>query len=153
MLIKEQGDVASSEIASSSEEIIYRIEIPANRYDLLSLEGLVNGILVFLNKRESPRYKRISSKDPDLTKLTVTSNPAKIRPYVVGAILRNVSFNKDRYNNFIDLQDKLHQNICRKRTIVAIWTRYRAHLFMMQNRQRIFGLYLSIKTKRWMAKN
>jgi phenylalanyl-tRNA synthetase beta chain len=122
MLIKEQGDVASSEIASSSEEIIYRIEIPANRYDLLSLEGLVNGILVFLNKRESPRYKRISSKDPDLTKLTVTSNPAKIRPYVVGAILRNVSFNKDRYNNFIDLQDKLHQNICRKRTIVAIGT-------------------------------
>lgn len=29
---------------------------------------------------------------------------------------------QDRYNSFIDLQDKLHHNICRKRTLVAIGT-------------------------------
>jgi phenylalanyl-tRNA synthetase beta subunit len=27
-----------------------------------------------------------------------------------------------RYNSFIDLQDKLHQNLCRQRTLVAIGT-------------------------------
>lgn len=46
----------------------------------------------------------------------------KIRPFVVAAILRNLSFTQDSYNSFIDLQDKLHQNICRKRSLVAIGT-------------------------------
>lgn len=41
---------------------------------------------------------------------------------MVSAILRNVSLNKERYESFIDLQDKLHQNICRRRTYVAIGT-------------------------------
>jgi len=36
--------------------------------------------------------------------------------------LRNVKFTKERYDSFIDLQDKLHQNIARKRTLVAIGT-------------------------------
>lgn len=47
---------------------------------------------------------------------------AKIRPHVVAAVLRNVKFNKDIYDSFIDLQDKLHQNIGRKRTLVSIGT-------------------------------
>lgn len=46
LLTKEQGDVAAS-AQNASEEVIYRIDIPANRYDLLCLEGLVSGILVF----------------------------------------------------------------------------------------------------------
>lgn len=40
----------------------------------------------------------------------------------MAAVLRGVTFDKDVYNSFIDLQDKLHQNICRKRTLVAIGT-------------------------------
>lgn len=47
MLIKEQGDQADAEL---SDEILYRIDIPANRYDLLCLEGLVDGLLVFQGK-------------------------------------------------------------------------------------------------------
>jgi phenylalanyl-tRNA synthetase beta chain len=45
-----------------------------------------------------------------------------IRPYAVAAVLRNVVFNQDNYKSFIDLQDKLHHNICRKRSLVAIGT-------------------------------
>ena len=54
--------------------------------------------------------------------MVVTKSTAQIRPYVVGAVLRDISFTKDSYNSFIDLQDKLHHNICRKRTLVAIGT-------------------------------
>ena len=36
--------------------------------------------------------------------------------------MRNITFDGDSYASFIDLQDKLHQNICRKRTLVAIGT-------------------------------
>ena len=46
----------------------------------------------------------------------------QIRPFVVCAILRNIAFDIKRYKSFIDLQEKLHQNICRKRTYVAIGT-------------------------------
>jgi phenylalanyl-tRNA synthetase beta chain len=46
MLTKEQGDVKAA--LDASEEIIYRIDIPANRSDLLSLEGLVMALRVFL---------------------------------------------------------------------------------------------------------
>lgn len=45
-----------------------------------------------------------------------------VRPYAVAAILRGIKFTELSYNSFIDLQDKLHQNICRKRAIVAIGT-------------------------------
>ena len=33
-----------------------------------------------------------------------------------------MTIDKDSYNSFIDLQDKLHQNICRKRTLVSVGT-------------------------------
>jgi len=45
-----------------------------------------------------------------------------IRPYVSGAILRNIKFTQARYESFIALQDKLHQNLARQRTLVAIGT-------------------------------
>ncbi len=36
--------------------------------------------------------------------------------------MRNITFTQTSYDSFIELQDKLHQNICRKRTLVAIGT-------------------------------
>lgn len=48
MLTKEQGENVS--LDNASEEVIYRIDIPANRYDLLCLEGLVSALLVFQDK-------------------------------------------------------------------------------------------------------
>ncbi len=39
-----------------------------------------------------------------------------------GSILRNIKFTKERYNSFIALQDKIHQNLARQRTLVAIGT-------------------------------
>jgi phenylalanyl-tRNA synthetase beta chain len=37
-------------------------------------------------------------------------------------VLRDISFTTHSYQSFIDLQEKLHTNICRKRTLVAIGT-------------------------------
>jgi phenylalanyl-tRNA synthetase beta chain len=45
-----------------------------------------------------------------------------VRPFAVAAVLRNIKFNQENYDSFIELQDKLHQNLCRKRTLVAIGT-------------------------------
>lgn len=46
----------------------------------------------------------------------------KVREHIVAAILRNVILTQESYNSFIDLQDKLHQNIGRKRSLVSIGT-------------------------------
>lgn len=47
MVAKEQ---CKSKSEGVSDDIIYRIDIPANRYDLLCLEGLVDALLVFQKK-------------------------------------------------------------------------------------------------------
>ncbi|XP_017140985.1 phenylalanine--tRNA ligase beta subunit [Drosophila miranda] len=118
MLTKEQGDVAAA--ADASEEVIYRIDIPANRYDLLCLEGLVTGLLVFQGKVKPPKFEFVAPAQRQVLKIDPST--AQIRPHAVAAVLRNVTFTQEAYTSFIDLQDKLHQNICRKRTLVAIGT-------------------------------
>lgn len=65
---------------------------------------------------------RASRKSGTRTDMSVLSQTAKIRPYFASAVLRNVTFDKLSYASFIDLQDKLHSNLARKRTLVAIGT-------------------------------
>jgi phenylalanyl-tRNA synthetase beta chain len=107
-------------VKEDNGKINYKIDIPANRYDLLCLEGLVRNLLTFQNKMKTPHYKSIKPKNPE--KLTIESSTACIRPHCLTTVLRNVKFTKETYDSFIDLQDKLHQNIARKRSLVAIGT-------------------------------
>ncbi|XP_050294141.1 phenylalanine--tRNA ligase beta subunit isoform X2 [Anthonomus grandis grandis] len=121
MITKEQGD--DSQLSQgASEDIIYRIDIPANRYDLLCLEGLVLGLKIFQGKISPPQFKALKPSEGSLEQVIVKPDTKKIRPFVVAAILRNITFTQASYNSFIDLQDKLHQNIARKRSLVAIGT-------------------------------
>ncbi|PWA27991.1 phenylalanine--tRNA ligase beta subunit [Gambusia affinis] len=119
IISKEQGDSRASD---ASDVILYKIDVPANRYDLLCLEGLVRGLQVFKNKLEAPRYKRLSPDNGEPQRLIITKETAAVRPYAVAAVLRNITFTQERYDSFIELQEKLHQNICRKRSLVAIGT-------------------------------
>lgn len=118
MLTKEQGAIEAAN--NASEEIIYRIDIPANRYDLLCLEGLVSALLIFQGQQKPPRFVAVKPQTPH--KLIVSADTEQVRPFVVGAVLRNVTLTKDSYDSLIELQEKLHQNLCRKRTLVAIGT-------------------------------
>ncbi|KAH8830461.1 phenylalanyl-tRNA synthetase subunit beta [Flagelloscypha sp. PMI_526] len=101
-----------------------KIEIPANRYDLLCIEGISRALRVFLQQGPAPQYRLVLPKggEKDILPVTCTEDTKKIRPYFASAILRNVKFTERSYASFIDLQDKLHQNICRRRQLVAIGT-------------------------------
>jgi phenylalanyl-tRNA synthetase beta chain len=149
-------------------QIIYKIDIPANRYDMLCLEVRAWPAPRWGKAADfSPRFPPTTGHFPGAERVpwhprgthvpacgarlrgaatrgaprtlsllllgVVGSPPATslqvvrpetllVRPFVVCAVLRGVHFNETRYNSFIDLQDKLHQNICRKRTLVAIGT-------------------------------
>lgn len=99
-----------------------KIEIPANRYDLLCIEGIQLMLNIFLGRKPLPEYKLSQPADGQLQEIIVKEDTTKIRPYVSGAILRGVKFDKARYESFIALQDKLHQNLARQRSLVAIGT-------------------------------
>ncbi|KAM3751156.1 hypothetical protein ACB098_04G087500 [Castanea mollissima] len=110
------------EESDGDEEVIYKIEVPANRYDLLCLEGIAQALRIFNGQQEIPTYKVANISPKSMLKMHVKPETSSIRPYVVCAVLRGVTFDAASYNSFIDLQDKLHQNICRRRTLVAIGT-------------------------------
>ncbi|KAJ2238199.1 phenylalanine--tRNA ligase subunit beta [Coemansia sp. RSA 1722] len=110
----EKGELAEGERA------MLKIDIPANRYDLLCIEGLSRALSVFLGREKEPNYRLASIDKPQ--RITVSKECSQVRPYIVGAILRGIKLNAERYQSFIDLQDKLHQNLCRRRTLVAIGT-------------------------------
>lgn len=101
-----------------------KIDIPANRYDMLCHEGISRALNVYLGRAEPPQYRLAIPKTSDGKPLEihVTANPAQVRPFIQGAVLRGVKFTPENYANFIDLQDKLHQNLARRRTLVAIGT-------------------------------
>uniref|UniRef100_A0A673WE76 Phenylalanine--tRNA ligase beta subunit n=1 Tax=Salmo trutta TaxID=8032 RepID=A0A673WE76_SALTR len=119
IISREQGDTKAE---GASDVILYKIDVPANRYDLLCLEGLVRGLQVFKQKMEAPRYRRVSPASSEPQRLVITEETTAVRPHAVAAVLRNITFTQERYDSFIELQEKLHQNVCRKRTLVAIGT-------------------------------
>ncbi|KAJ3298168.1 hypothetical protein HK104_011089 [Borealophlyctis nickersoniae] len=140
MAAKEGGD--KTKLKELSDKPIYRIDIPANRYDMLCVEGISRALKAYLETEKAPEYKVVMPEKGKLHKLHVKPETGAIRPYVVAAILRDVTFDQSRYDSFIELQDKLHNNICRlvreycrllsifrvlkesnrKRTLVAIGT-------------------------------
>ncbi|KAG1752659.1 uncharacterized protein EDB91DRAFT_1343671 [Suillus paluster] len=101
-----------------------KIEVPANRYDLVCIEGISRALRAFLGKEDPPQYRLAypPGGEKDLITVTVSPETQRIRPFFACAVLRNIKFTPLSYASFIDLQDKLHQNIGRRRALVAIGT-------------------------------
>ena len=123
MASKEQAQAANldEKTAELDDTIIYKIDIPANRYDLLCIEGIARALRIFKDLQPAPVYRIIDPAQREIMRVKPAVKGVP-RPFVVCAILRNMSFDDKVYKSFIDLQDKLHQNICRARKLVAIGT-------------------------------
>ena len=65
--------------------------------------------------------KSVDHDDHDIDSMCLVDETWLVDGWLENRTL-GVKFDKARYNSFIDLQDKLHQNICRRRTLVAIGT-------------------------------
>ena len=105
-----------------SKETVYKLEVAANRYDLLCLEGFAQAIKAYLGIAPIPKLSVKNQRPGGLERIIVKAETQEVRPFVVAAILRNIKFDLQSYNSFIDLQDKLHQNICRRRTLCSMGT-------------------------------
>ena len=105
-----------------STEVLYKIEVAANRYDLLCLEGLALALRIFLEKQKMPDIKPINVLPENERQLIVYDSVNEVRPIGLCAILRDINFTDEMLKNFMDLQDKLHNNICRGRKLVSMGT-------------------------------
>lgn len=112
-------------IQNASEETLLRIEVAANRYDLLCVEGLVLALRSFLGLDADPACElplpRFVAKKPT-TRMTVDASVLEVRPVIMCAIVRNIAFTERSFASFIDMQDKLHQTLCKRRSLASIGT-------------------------------
>lgn len=123
-MLRKELAVSASSLSSASEEVIYKIDIPANRYDMLCLEGIARALNIFRGRVSTPTYT-LAGPHPSrgrLERIVMKPETTLVRPFIMAAVLRGVSFDPTRYNSFIDLQDKLHQNLCRQRSLASMGT-------------------------------
>ena len=90
------------------------VEILPNRPDLLSMQGFIRALKSFLGKEKGLRKYKIHKPEKDY-KIKIEKEVKDIRPYTVCTIAKNLSLNNERIKELIDLQEKLHLTVGRKR--------------------------------------
>jgi len=116
----QEAEQGKGKAEGADESVIFKIDIPANRPDLLCIEGIARALKVFIGKENRPEFQVVVPASPLV--MRIRPETGMIRPHVVCAVLRNITFTPESYQSFIDLQTRLHQNTCRRRTLVAIGT-------------------------------
>jgi phenylalanyl-tRNA synthetase beta chain len=95
------------------------IEVSPNRPDLLSYHGFKRAFLAFLNKETGLKKYKINKPEKDY-KVIIDSSVKDIRPYTACAIVKGLKFDDEKIKEIIDMQEKLHFTLGRKRKKIAI---------------------------------
>lgn len=97
-----------------------KIDIPANRYDLLTPNNLINSLKIFLEKEI---FNDLELKEGNINEIILPFNKNIDRGFVASAVIWNLNLkNKEIFNDFIDYQEILHQNLGRDRKFISIGT-------------------------------
>ena len=95
----------------------WEVEVYPNRPDLLSVEGLARVYKGFFEYETGlKKYNVEKSK----TKINVEESVKDVRPHIGGAIVRDVELTQRTINGLIQLQEKLHMSVGRRRDKIAI---------------------------------
>jgi phenylalanyl-tRNA synthetase beta chain len=97
----------------------FEVEIFPNRPDLLSYQGFKKAMLSFLDKKTGLVSYKINKPENNY-KVKIDDSVKKIRPFTACAIVKNLKFNDEKIKEIIDIQEKLHVTIGRKRKKLAI---------------------------------
>ena len=101
----------------NSEEI--QIEVFPNRPDLLSYHGFKRSFLAFLGKKTGLRKYNLSSPKKDY-KVVIESSVKDIRPHTACAIISGLKLDDEKIKEIIEMQEKIHATLGRKRKKVAV---------------------------------
>jgi phenylalanyl-tRNA synthetase beta chain len=96
---------------------VCEVETYPNRPDLLSVEGLARAYRGFFSfKKGRTEYK---PEEGDV-EVEVDDSVKEVRPYIGGAVVRNLEMSKKVINGLIQLQEKMHETMGRRRDKIAI---------------------------------
>src|SRR3990172_8769137 len=96
---------------------ILTFDVFPNRPDMSSVEGIARGLRGYLGLETGlPSF----SVRPSGIELRVDGSVADVRPYAVGGIVRGVELEDRLLQSLVDLQEKLHLTLGRRRRKVAI---------------------------------
>jgi len=94
------------------------VEVFPNRPDLLSLQNFALAVNQYKGKVKLASFK-INEPEADFV-VTIEKSVKKVRPYTVCAIVKGLKFSDERIAEVIDIQEKLHNSLGRKRKKAAI---------------------------------
>lgn len=91
------------------------VDVTPNRPDLLSVEGIARLLSSFLGIR----HKKYTAKNSSV-QLYIDKSVLPVRPFIVGALVRNVVIDESSIKSIMQLQEKIHETYGRKRRKVSI---------------------------------
>lgn len=105
------------DVLEEDGKVLYKIDVPANRYDLLCAEGLCSALKAFL---EIEAYEDVAVEEGDIV---VYQMGGEERPCIACAVIRDIDLrDNERYKSFIEYQEKLHLTIGRNRRLSSMGT-------------------------------
>ena len=97
------------------------VEVFPNRPDLLSLSGFSRSLLQYLGKAKISNFKIENEKKIEKDyNVKIDKSVKKVRPHTACAIVKGLKLNDEKIKEIIDIQEKLHMSIGRKRKKIAI---------------------------------
>ena len=105
-------------IESIQRDDVY-LEIFPNRPDMLSYHGFKRAFLSFLGKKTKLKKYQINKPEKNYD-VIIDSSVKNIRPYTTCAIAKGIQFNDEKIKELVEMQEKLHMTIGRKRKKIAI---------------------------------
>jgi len=96
-----------------------QIEVFPNRPDLLSYQGFKRSFLAFLGKKTGLKKYKINKPEKNY-KIIIDSSVKDVRPYTACAIVKGLKFNDEKIKEVVEIQEKIHATLGRKRKKIAI---------------------------------
>ncbi|MEX0920336.1 MAG: phenylalanine--tRNA ligase subunit beta [Candidatus Pacearchaeota archaeon] len=96
-----------------------QLEVFPNRPDLLSYHGFRRAFLAFLGKKTGLKKYKINKPEKNYN-VSIESSLKNVRPYTACAIVKGLKLDDEKIKELIEIQEKLHITIGRKRKKVAI---------------------------------
>lgn len=94
------------------------LEIFPDRPDLLSYQGFKRNFLTFLGRKVLKNYK--VNKPEKNYKVNINSSVKNVRPHTACAIVKGLQLDDSKIKELIEMQEKLHFTVGRKRKKLAI---------------------------------
>lgn len=95
------------------------LDVTPDRPDVLSYQGFKRSFLAFLGKKTGLK-EYVLEKPLEDYEVKIDSSVKDVRPFTACAIVKGLKFDDDKIKEIIDLQEKLHSTIGRRRKKLAI---------------------------------